>query len=75
MELQGIREKLRPKDYELIAEKLKGLYTENTIRMQLTGIRTLKDPVRDAAIELIEMREKYVNTIVLSQNDYQQENS
>lgn len=61
MELQEIREKLRPKDYELIAEKLKGLYTENTIRMQLTGKRTLKNPVRDAAMELIEMREKYVN--------------
>lgn len=61
MELQEIRKKLRPKDYALIAEKLKGLYTENTIRKQLTGKRTLKDPVRDAAIELIGMREKYVN--------------
>lgn len=61
MELQEIHEKLRPTDYQLIAQKLKGLYTENTIRMQLTGKRTLKNPVRDAAIELIEMREKYVN--------------
>lgn len=61
MELQEIREKLRPTDYQLIAAKLKGLYTEGTVRMQLTGRRTLKDPVRDAALELIEMREKYVN--------------
>lgn len=61
MEAQEIRSKLRPKDYQLIAEKLKGLYTENTVRMQLTGKRTLKEPVRNAAIELIEMRKKYVN--------------
>ena len=37
MEAQEIREKLRPKDYQLIAEKLKGIYKEVTIRKQLTG--------------------------------------
>lgn len=61
MEAQEIREKLHPKDYQLIAEKLKGIYKEITIRRQLTGHRTLKAPVRDAALELIAMREKYVN--------------
>lgn len=61
MEAQEIRSKLRPKDYQLIAEKLKGLYAERTVRAQLKGERTLKTPVRDAALELISMREKYVN--------------
>lgn len=61
MEAQEIREKLRPKDYQLIAEKLKGIYKEVTIRKQLTGKRKLKDSVRDAALELIAMREEYIN--------------
>lgn len=61
MELQEIRKNLRPKDYQLIAEKLKGLYTENTIRMQLTGQRTLKEPVLNAALELFKMREEFIN--------------
>lgn len=61
MEIQEIREKLFPKDYELISKRLKGRYTAETVRAQLTGVRTLKELVRDAAIELIEMREKYVN--------------
>ncbi|MCM1031828.1 MAG: hypothetical protein NC410_10375 [Oscillibacter sp.] len=61
MEAQEIREKLRPKDYQLIAEKLKGLYTERTVRAQIKGDRTLKDPIRNAALELIAMREEYIN--------------
>ena len=61
MEAQEIRSKLRPKDYQLIAEKLKGTYKEITIRMQLTGKRTLKESVKNAALELIAMREEYVN--------------
>ncbi len=61
MEAQEIREKLHPKDYRLIAEKLKGLYSERTVRAQIKGDRTLKDPVRNAALELIAMREEYIN--------------
>lgn len=61
MELQEIREKLRPKDYELIATKLKGRYTENTIRAQLKGRRTLKQVVKEAAEELIKIRENFIN--------------
>ena len=61
MELQEIRKKLRPKDYELIATKLKGRYTENTIRAQLKGRRTLKQVVKEAAEELIKIRENFIN--------------
>ncbi len=61
MEAQEIHSKLRPKDYQLIAEKLEGLYTERTVRAQLKGERTLKEPVKNAALELIAIREKYVN--------------
>ena len=49
MEAQEIHSKLRPKDYQLIAKKLEGLYTERTVRAQLKGERTLKEPVKNAA--------------------------
>ena len=57
MEIQ----ELRPKDYELIATKLKGRYTANTVRAQLKGRRTLKQAVKKAAEELIQMRENFIN--------------
>ena len=61
MEIQEILEKLRPKDYELIATKLKCRYTANTVRAQLKGRRTLKQAVKKAAEELIQMRENFIN--------------
>lgn len=61
MEAQEIRAKLRPKDYDLIARKLKGLYAERTVRAQLKGERTLKEPVKQAALELIRIREEFIN--------------
>ncbi|MEI3423279.1 hypothetical protein [Butyricimonas paravirosa] len=61
MEIQEIIKKLRPKDYELIAQKLKGRYTKDTIRAQLKGRRTLKLAVKEAAEKLIQMRENFIN--------------
>lgn len=61
MEEQEIREKILPDDYRVIAEKLKGRYAKRTIRAQLTGERTLKDIVRQAAEELIRLREEFIN--------------
>lgn len=51
-----IYEKLQYGDYQLIAQKTGR--NHKTVRSQITGRRTLKDDVRDAAIELITVREK-----------------
>lgn len=54
MTVEQIREKIRYGDYLLIA-KLSG-YARGTVISQLTGRRTLKQPVLDAAIKVIENR-------------------
>lgn len=51
-----IYEKLQSGDYKLIGEKVER--HSETVRSQITGRRTLKDAVRDAAIELITLRDK-----------------
>ncbi len=51
-----IYEKLQYGDYQLIANKTGR--NHQTVRSQLAGWRTLKDNVREAAIELITVREK-----------------
>lgn len=51
-----IYEKLQYGDYQLLAKKTGR--NHQTVRSQLTGRRTLKNDVRDAAIELITLREK-----------------
>lgn len=61
-----IYEKLQYGDYKLIANKTGR--NHKTVRSQLAGWRTLKDDVRDAAIELITVREK-LNAEFLNQNN------
>lgn len=56
MTRQQIQEKLQSGDYKLIGEKVER--HSETVRSQITGRRTLKDAVRDAAIELITLRDK-----------------
>jgi hypothetical protein len=56
MTREEIYNKLQYGDYILIAQKT-GKRSE-TVRSQIVGRRTLKDNVRDAAIELITVREK-----------------
>ncbi|MDD2412323.1 MAG: hypothetical protein PHR79_05345 [Bacteroidales bacterium] len=56
MTRQEIYEKLQYGDYMLIGKKA-GKHPE-TVRSQMIGRRTLKDAVRDAAIELITIRQK-----------------
>lgn len=66
MTREEIQEKLQSGDYKLIGEKVER--HSETVRSQITGRRTLKDAVRDAAIELITLREK-LNAEFLNQNN------
>lgn len=56
MTREEIYEKLQYGDYILIGKKT-GKHPE-TVRSQMIGRRTLKDAVRNAAIEIITIREK-----------------
>lgn len=66
MTREEIYNKLQYGDYILIAQKT-GKRSE-TVRSQIVGRRTLKDNVRDAAIELITVREK-LHSEFLNQNN------
>ncbi len=66
MTRQEIYEKLQYGDYKLIGKKV-GKHSE-TVRSQMIGRRTLKDAVRDAAIEIISIREK-LEAEFLNQNN------
>lgn len=56
MTRQEIYEKKQLGDYKLIVKRTGRAY--QTIKSQIIGRRTLKDDVRDAAIEIITIREK-----------------
>ncbi|NJM14049.1 MAG: hypothetical protein HC896_00450 [Bacteroidales bacterium] len=56
-----IRQQLRYGDYKLIHAMLNGMYSIFTVQSQLNGKRTLKDPVKEAAIKVIRHREKLLS--------------
>lgn len=60
--LEKIKPLLRTGDYILIAEMLKGKYTQRTVEAQLRGERTLKEPVIEAVNKLFEYRESLIGT-------------
>ena len=68
MEIQDIRAKIRVGDYQLIAD-MTG-YKRETVRMQLSGHRTLKDKTREAAMRVITNRELLIsnNNSIVSEN-------
>lgn len=59
MKPEEIREKIRVGDYQLIAE-MTG-YKRKTVEAQITGYRTLKPKVIEAAIKLITTRDQLLN--------------
>ena len=55
---ESIKSQLKKGDYELISSLTKGQYAIKTVMDQMNGVRTLKQPVIDAANKLIAMREE-----------------
>ncbi len=55
---EEIKKHLRHNDYEIISMITKGKYKPGTVKMQMNGYRTLKEPVIEAANKLIESRER-----------------
>lgn len=58
---EEILKKIRLGDYELVSKILKDKYKTQTVRRQISGYRTLKQPVIDGFNKLFESREKLLS--------------
>lgn len=58
---EEIQKHLKRGDYELASIMTKGKIAKETIRSQVLGRRTLKDPVIEVLNKIIESRERLLN--------------